>query len=206
MMAIVTDAETDTGAEGRAFVRARLAGGLSLSSVVHERTDLDQGLVFTWAAVPSPPHLLEFDRGDVVDGHTARARVLGLIRAFFENNRAGSLWVEEPLPKRSDPFWSNPDIPEERKAGWFLGEEVYSAAFPEDDDNSLIKALCNAWQWGGWGGAAYLTTSPAASRYRQEHELRANDLGDFASHVQVIICPAYDGEGYLIWQPVESPA
>ncbi len=199
----VTVVETDTGAEGLAYVRARLAGGLTLSSNVLARVDLDHGFVFTWATDPPPATLVDFERGSkgLIHGEISNAHVLALIRDFFLRNPSGSLWAEELLPKHSDPFWTNPEVPEEERIGWFFGDEVYSLAFPGDDDDHVLGTLDNVFFSGFWGGGAFLTPSGAAARYRREREVQAADLGEVASQISFIICPAYDGMGYVVWRP-----
>jgi hypothetical protein len=137
--------ETDTGDEGRANVRARLKGGLSLSSSVLSRVDLDGGIVFTWATDPPPATLLDFESASVglINRYVANGHVLALIRGFFRRNPSGSLWAEELLPKRSDPFWTHPEVLEQERIGWFFGEEVYSLAFAGDDDDHVLGTLGN---------------------------------------------------------------
>jgi len=198
-MVSVTVVETDTGDEGLAYVRTRLAGGLTLSSNVLARVDLDHGFVFTWATDPPPATLVDFEHGSkgLIHGGVANAHVLALIRDFFLRNPFGSLWAEELLPKRSDPFWTNPEIPEEERIGWFFGDEVYSLAFPGDDDDHVLGTLDNVFSW---GGGAFLTASGAAALYRRGREIQAADVGEVASQISFIICPAYDSMGYLVWR------
>jgi len=197
----VTVSEIEVGDEGLAFIQERLEGGHALSLAVLSHIDLADGVVFTWAPTPTPTHILQFDRGDVIDRPASEAEMLGLIRTFFDAVPDGSLWSEDPNARRSDPFWSNPDIPRDRKNAWFFGEEVYDAAFAGSDDQILLTALSNAWAWGGWGGGAFLTASSVGTRYRIEHELLADDLDEMARQVRNVICPEYDADGYLVWRP-----
>lgn len=192
--------ETDLGDLGRDYVRGRLEGGLSLSVAALERLDLRDGQVFTWTPPTRPPLLFDFRRGDVFDDFDARAAGLSLVRSFFSQVPSGSLWVEEPSPRRSDPFWDNPGVPRDRKTAWFLGEEVYSLAFPEDEDARIAEALGEGWEWSGWGGGSFLSGSPVSVHYRKQHAIEDSDVISLIDDVRYIICGAWDATGYVVWR------
>lgn len=191
------------GQEERTYIRGRLEGGLALSASVMECLNLSEGETFTWATDPSSPLIKEFDRGGLGIVRERTGNILGLVRSFFSSTQAGSLWVEEPNRRRSDPFWTNPAVARDRGTAWFFGEEVYSLAFAEDRDERILSALAEGWQWAGWGGASYLAESQASARYREVHEIDRGDLENVASSVNYIICGAYDGEGWVVWESTQ---
>jgi hypothetical protein len=197
--------ETDLGEAGRNFIRDRLESGLSLSAAARERLDLRNGRVFTWTGRTTSPHLLDFSRGDVFGDLGAREAGPSFVRSFFSGVSSASLWVEEALPRRSDAFWDNPSVPRDRRTAWFLGEEVYSLAFPGDNDARILEALSNGWDYGGWGGGSFLSCSPAADRYTRQHEIEEADVIALVDGVRYIICSAYDGTGYIVWCSTALP-
>jgi hypothetical protein len=191
------------GPDGHDYVAGRVGAGLTLSSVASTLIDLSAGTTFTWSANPFSEDLLDFGRGDVVvDG--GDAPIVALVRTVFATAPMASLWVEESNPRRSDPFWDDPAMPGDRKAAWFLGEEVYSLAFPDDADETILRALNNGWWWAGYGGASYLSSAPLRDRYKTEHEIAESDLRPFVEATRYIICGAYDGEGWVVWERADG--
>jgi hypothetical protein len=168
--------EIEVGEAGLAYVRARLEGGLSLSRVVLDLVDLDAGHVMAIAPV-GHPDLQAFGVGARCPGRFANETLRVALRGFFERHSAGAMWVEEPMPRRSDPFWKKPAAAAVR--AWFLDEEVYSLAFADDDDSRLLDAIDEIYDFPG-GGGGFVTTDERSLQYRDSYELRRDSLDDVA--------------------------
>ena len=188
--------ETELGALGLGYVVGRLNGGLSLSRQFLNAWRPDSGRVFAWLPTNIVPSEELLRDGGLRCAAESRQATLTLVRDFLTSHTDGALWVEEPSPKRSDPFWQ---LPDQQGTGWFFGEEVYSLGFATDDDKSLQRVLSNSWQWEGWGGGAFIS-SAAATAYRQQRDLRIDDLVRAAEGTRFVLCGAFDGESYVIWR------
>ena len=180
------------------YFRERLAGGLALSRLFLNVRDLNEGHVWAWlpdgkTAAPD----LNLGAGGVMRRHEGVAPAVEFVRRFLGEHADAALWAEEPLPKRSDPFWQT--WPNEDR-GWFCGEEVFSLAFEGDDNERLEQVLSSIWEYPGWGGAGFL--SPATARkYQHFHDLDEATLATVAAQTEYLICGAFDGEGYVVWEP-----
>ena len=193
----VSVVEVDVGEGGRAYIRARLEGGLSLSSVVLRSVDLERGSVVALVS-DSHPDPLAFAVGGGDRWHACDAlRVT--VRALFDGGPSASLWVEEPLPRRSDFGDKAPDTGGCRP--WFLCDEVYTLVFAADDDSRLRDAFDKIYDYPGWGGGGVVSTDASSLSYRDSYELGEEGVAHAASAIQAIVCGAYDGQGFLIWTP-----
>jgi len=195
----------DLGEEGHRYIVDKMSGGLSLSRKVLDKLSLSTGSV--WGFAPAGhPDVWEFGSGSGSSSSDPLAAMVELIRQAFVDHSRGALWVEEPLPKRSDPFFDNPATAARRDPKWFLGEEVYSLAFPAEHDDRIRSALQSIYPFPGWGGAGFLSGSTEADSYRDSVELRHASLEDVAALTTLIIAGAYDGEGFLVWRSSAQPA
>jgi len=188
--------EAEVGEAGLAYVRARLEGGLSLSKAVLGSVDLDAGHVV--AIVPvDHPDIQAFGRGAGSPGRFANETLRAAIRGLFERHSAAAIWAEEPLPRRSDQLWRTATAAHDR--AWFLDDEVYSLAFSDDDNSRLLDAIDAIYDFPGWGGGGFVTTDQESLRYRNNYELQRGSLNGVADATVCIVCGAYDGEGFVLW-------
>lgn len=190
-------AESEAGEAGLAYIRSRLEGGLSLSSRADEGMGLADGTESSVVGVVHP------DPGDFGSGCGSPASpatqvVVGLVRHVLASHPDGALWVEGPNPRRSDPFWRNPDLP--KRPAWFHEEEVFTLGFGSDSDERLAMVLDQCWDYPGWGGGGFVTANDA-THLIPDFEISNSDLTAAAEHIELVICGAYDGEGYLLWRP-----
>ena len=103
------------------------------------------------------------------------------------------------MPKRA--HYDATDLVGDWSRPWFLGEEVYSLVFADDDDSRLLEAINEIYDYPGWGGGGFVTTDAESRRYRDSYEIERESLDRIAPTITEIVCGAYDGEGYLIWTP-----
>ncbi|WP_426573822.1 hypothetical protein [Aquihabitans sp. McL0605] len=190
----------DLGQRGVDYVRARLDGGLALSKAAVDLTDLDAGTAVAWF----PENFLVEDADPAQSTQLARSSSLvamtELVCTFFNHVPSGSLWVEEPLPRKSDSFRMNPDVLDPPQDAWFFGEEVFSLAFDDFDDNAIRQAIQEIYDYPGWGGAGFLVndTSP---ELRETSEIPTTAISEAAAGIEAVVCGAFDGDGYLVWRP-----
>lgn len=204
----------DLGEAGRAYIRERLASGKTLATLLLQHLDLKDGL--TWAELPSwatdeeachfsecawsvTGSYLTHDlqaRADLPSGFDATVeRVLRLLR---EREHAVALW-EDANAATSDPWIKN--HPEEPLM--FLGEEVYYVVTGQSATAANI-ATALTWMEAWWGSPAVVATPPAAvaATLCPGTVLTRDHVQALVDHLRLLYFEAYDGLGYVFWQPL----
>jgi hypothetical protein len=187
------------GEEGLRYLTEKMSGGLALSHAVLDSIELAAGttLAFPPAQHPSPAG---FATGTGVARDDRVNDGIALVRGSFAIQRGGAFVVEEPLPRRSDPSLLGDALTRERQKAWLLGENVYSLAFPTDDDERIREVVAEIYPFPGWGGAGFVSDCLEAVSYATSYELRQASLPCLAVGTQLIIAGAYDGEGFVVWR------
>jgi hypothetical protein len=177
----------DIGTPGEKYVADRLKGGGTLSRFVLRSVRLEEGRVTAW--VP-PGHVVSSEsitealhppqnrEGiEYVPSAEGEGEALHFVRTYLSSNPGSALWVEDPMARRSDPWWDNDA--DARARAFFFGEEPYWEADGSTDETRLMDVIRIINPFPGWGGGGYLTTTGALGD-RADHDLDEATLSSIA--------------------------
>src|SRR5258708_7725801 len=213
----------ELGDAGLTYVRERLLGGKTLSSLLLDRMEISGGRAwaylppamtdaqahhFEWAGVASTATGIDDEWIERSDGRWQVVRnpvhplVVNHVQRFLSEKDQGVAVWEEPTAAAGDPWVKN--HPEEPL--FFLGDEVY---YVLQHHTATLGAVGDGLErmvaW--WGSPAVLSELPVEA-LRPFLTSRATLV---PAQLQLLVEPlrlpfftAYDGEGYVFWSPPES--
>ena len=194
--------EIPLGSEAVKYIHSCLGSGKTLSSLVLETCDLDNGKVATY--LPTDIDLAtitQFDVGGKL-GETAVWKKLGSqtdvwlasqIRSFLSDENKRIIVFENALARPNDPWLAR------RQSQIFtFKEEVYHFLLRKDAEKRKIrKAIRDATSHLFIGIMSSVLSDACLPQQRQV--LTADELRGFAERTESIVVGAYDYEGYVIW-------
>ncbi len=190
--------EVKLGADSISYIRDRLENGITLSRILLQRSDLEEGEVVTFL-----PSDIEVD-SEALKRFGAGGKALGNVDSYLtvrtqEFLNAGESRVclfEDALLSSTAPFLSSPLMEGIRVL--FYESEVYYLLTKEDVESDIVpKTITKA---KSWLFTAIMTHTLKDDSFSLESKtISLTELEVLAARAEKIIIGAYDGEGYLIW-------
>lgn len=180
----------DLGDAGCAYVRSQLATDKALTNRLLSSVDFDSGRATTTVPAGTPRERLERWNQSILHptsslGLRPMAREIGALEPTSE-----LVLVAEDYNRRP----SSPSVLAEPTGRFIHGDEVYEYCTDLSDEDRVIATLHRAdWDW-------VLNAVVSRARPPRDHE-DGWYLDDLAANVQLVLVRAYDGEGFVVWQP-----
>ncbi len=189
------------GREGIEWVSSCLSRGRSFSRTLLRSVTLSSGSPV--ACVPEGAdgtRLTDFEHGGLVPpGQKAAGSADGALASLIMRDLLAARRIcllEDGLAKPSDPWL--------RKAGteqYFLGDDVFHFMVSGRADEGKVLKVLRAAKSLPISVGAICGISPQVDLPPADRELTQDLLEAFASAVVKIFVGAYDGEGYVVWNP-----
>jgi hypothetical protein len=187
----------DLGSFGVEYVRSSLEAGRSLSKEVGGTVDLSSGIVVT----NLPTRLINLSPQTFRSGGVASARVSeGLVEARIRQYLVAGhdVLIGENLLASCSDLWIR-----KRPVGVICYvNEVYHLGRRDGADSTSIAGALRAAHLVPDGQVSIVTTWKEELPTAWPHPVF--DLRPLAASVKAIIVSAFDGEGYVVWEPEQA--
>lgn len=205
----------DLGEEGLRYLRNQLSHGMGLSQRLLRCVIERRGHTVTFV----PDSVSEARARDLFTGGLLQARkasvhrdgmriddlpnldgaLVSVMSAMFQSHADAVVIFEHPLSRLSDPWLENV-----RSQLIFSDERVYFVASPTVPLSTLETAMSESRTTPEWVGAMVSLTSDIREMLRRPSaRVEVDSIADAVDDVWLIAAGAYDGEGFILWEPGE---
>lgn len=208
---------TRLGAEALLYIKEFLADGRTLSQLLLQSRNIENGSVITFLPPGTssevavqfttggklPPHSNESEKEITADDGSrwrmvpkpdTSAQLVEIIQNFLLDNQRNIAVLEDSSAAPTDP--------------WLLSSGTRLLTYDDEvfhclgsvDANEPERILNTINVATSWRFVAALTRLPKGTFAESTRELNSEEIRILAHETKIIIVGAYDGEGYLVWQ------
>jgi hypothetical protein len=195
------------GSDGLNYIRQHLTGINTFCGGLLRAINIHAGNVFTFAPPgTSMDRLVQFETGGLLSQNllvtgtvmpivSLRHQQVSLLRQAM-TSYAGAVCVVDDF----NPRWTERAAYPLERTAFGVGDEVYHLLKHEDSDEDFADTISAGFTF--WHAVSAVCRVPIV--LKSEREVETDGLIRCAESATLIICTAYDGEGFVAWRRIAA--